>query len=103
MTVHILQFQMEFTWILFQKWCLELLEISNEIGDEWKWIDVHPESEFNGYLNKKVRSLMSTKKNGQRIVTFDYHCLYSPSYGVPVLYFNVYNSSNLIKHDLNYC
>ncbi|XP_060585601.1 ubiquitin-like-conjugating enzyme ATG10 [Ruditapes philippinarum] len=100
------------------KSCMEdLYRRSKTLSDTWEL------SNFNGstYIVKKIVQICSLKNDSEKskdlhgicnemesdetddspvcessnkqVLTFEYHVLYSESYSVPVLYFNVYNSN----------
>lgn len=101
------------SWDTYLKYLKHFLSISSDIDDGWTMkISGSVETPENCYLLKKVNrqnpvceiaddgtfitddcSDLSTVKCPSETVIWEYHILYSPSYSVPVLYFNVRNTA----------
>lgn len=71
----------------FFKYCKEIIAVSDEIIDGWKL--------FNNGTNPYIMKSSHIKKDSELFLV-DYHIIFSISYGVPVLCFNVFHDDGSI-------
>ncbi|XP_075222203.1 autophagy-related 10 [Lycorma delicatula] len=127
------------SWDDFINYCELFIKISNKINDGWIFYNKNEiNSVGESYLLKKVAKIINNPsvtikkqydsnsenidvnnsegdcneynvKNGTELVFWEYHILYSPSYGAPSLYFNAWKRNGHIltideinKQSINY-
>lgn len=74
----------------FRRAAYEFLNISNTLNDGWNIEQINDTV----YLHKKDRKLQSCYlEDSKQTLTWEYHILYSLSFSVPVMYFNVSSDS----------
>lgn len=91
------------SWEVFLKDSLEFVKFSDKINDGWHFSENIKDEPGSIYLYKSIQvsrpeeedcfsEFDSVDITPSQIVIWEYHILYSLSYSVPVLYFNVYDS-----------
>lgn len=98
---------MSLTYEEFEKYCIDFTSRIPVQRDGWLWIK--PTNKKPGYCCLKNHTIESTKSqltttkhtqtNTKRLLTFEYHIVYSQSYNVPVLYFKVTENNKLLDYD----
>lgn len=81
------------SWEEFLECANKIINTSNRLCDDWN-LEGNPEIQGGAYL-KKIKYLPD-KRNADTYLRWEYHVCYSVNYAVPVLYFNVCDSSGSI-------
>lgn len=79
------------SWDTFLKDINEMKAHSDSTDDDWL-LNQGRNHEYGAYLSKKLVNCLSTDTpdKSDLLTTFDYHVVYNPSYGCPVLCFNAW-------------
>lgn len=87
---------MGITWESFLSAAESIVKVSEKLNDGWKLITVRkPPNSNESYLCKK-----EVKLESENLLIWEYHIVYSLSYSVPVMYFNVSdNNGEKIRFD----
>lgn len=79
------------TWDDFASQIREVIKISDRLNDKWILESKNDDPGGTFLRYKQMKSVDATKK--ETIFSFDYHVVYSLSYSVPMIYFNVQDTN----------